>query len=177
MTDSHYTRTAVALHWSVAGLVFAGLFMGWTMTGMEISPQRLKVYNYHKWVGVTVLALALVRLIWKLTHRAPALPAMPQWQRLAARISHGLLYVLMFVVPMAGWIYSNASGYRVVYLGKLPLPNLVERDKELAAAWLQVHGYLATTLAVLVGLHVLAALQHQFIARDNTLRRMLRWRA
>jgi cytochrome b561 len=177
MTDLHYTRTAVTLHWTIAGLIFAGLFMGWTMTDMDISPQRLKVYNYHKWVGVTVLALAVVRLIWKLTHRAPALPAMPPWQRLAARISHGLLYVLMFAVPVAGWIYSNATGYRVVYLGKLPLPNLVERDKELAAAWLQVHGNLAMILAVLVGLHVLAALQHQFIARDNTLRRMLSWRA
>jgi cytochrome b561 len=83
----------------------------------------------------------------------------------------------MFAVPLAGWIYSNASGYRVVYLGKLPLPNLVERDKELAAAWLQVHGNLAMILAVLIGVHVLAALQHQFIARDGTLRRMLTWRA
>jgi cytochrome b561 len=177
MTEPHYTRTAVSLHWIIAGLIIAGLFMGWTMTDMVISPQRLKVYNYHKWVGVTVLALALVRLVWKLTHPAPALPAMPRWQQLVARISHGLLYVLMIAVPMAGWIYSNAAGYRVVYLGKLPLPNLVERDKELAAAWVQVHGSLAMILAVLVGVHVLAALQHQFLVRDNTLRRMLTWRA
>jgi cytochrome b561 len=101
---------------------------------------------------------------------------MPRWQQLAAHAGHGLLYVLMLAVPLAGWIYSNAAGYPVVYLGKLPLPNLVERDKELAAAWLQVHGSLAFTLAVLVGLHVLAALQHHFIAKDNTLRRMLAWR-
>ncbi len=177
MIEPHYTRTAVALHWTVAGLIFAGLFMGWTMTDMEISPQRLKVYNYHKWIGMTVLALALVRLAWRLVHAAPELPAMPRWQQLAARVGHGLLHVLMFAVPVAGWIYSNASGYRVVYLGRLPLPNLVERDKELAAAWVQVHGNLAMILAVLVGLHVLAALQHHFIARDNTLRRMLSWRA
>jgi cytochrome b561 len=177
MSEPHYTRTAVALHWSVAGLIFAGLFMGWTMTEMAISPQRLKVYNYHKWVGVTVLALALLRLIWRLTHVAPALPAMPRWQQLAARCGHGLLYALMIAAPVAGWIYSNASGYRVVYLGKLPLPNLVERDKELAAIWVQVHGNLAMILAVLVGMHVLAALRHHFIAKDNTLRRMLSWRA
>jgi cytochrome b561 len=177
MTEPHYTRTAVALHWSIAGLILAGLFMGWTMTEMAISPTRLKVYNYHKWIGVTVLALSLFRLVWKLTHAAPPLPSMPRWQHLAARLSHGLLYVLMLAVPVAGWIYSNASGYRVVYLGKLPLPNLVDRDKELAAAWLQVHGNLAMILAVLLGLHVLAALQHQFIARDATLRRMLTWRA
>lgn len=177
MMEPHYTRTAVALHWAIAGLILAGLFMGWTMTDMAISPQRLKVYNYHKWVGVTVLALALVRLGWRITHSAPPLPAMPRWQQLAARIGHGLLYVLMIAVPTAGWIYSNAAGYRVVYLGKLPLPNLVERDKELAAAWVQVHGNLAMILAVLVGLHVLAALQHQFIAKDDILRRMLTWRA
>ncbi len=177
MSDSHYTRTAVALHWTIAGLVIAGWFMGWTMTDMAISPQRLKVYNYHKWVGITVLALALFRLAWKLTHAAPPLPLMPRWQKLAAKLGHALLYVVMIAVPMAGWIYSNAAGYRVVYLGKLPLPDLVARNKELAASWLQVHSNLAMIFAVLVGLHVLAALQHHFIARDNTLRRMLAWRA
>jgi len=176
ISDKQYTRTAVALHWAIAGLILSGLFMGWTMTEMAISPQRLKVYNYHKWIGVTVLSLALLHIVWALTHRAPPLPAMPRWQRLAARASHGLLYTLMLAVPLAGWIYSNASGYRVVYLGMLPLPNLVGRDKELADAWVQVHGALAMILAVLIGLHVLAALHHQFIVRDNALRRMLTWR-
>lgn len=176
MSDSHYTRTAVALHWSMAGLVLSALFMGWTMTGMEISPSRVKVYNYHKWIGVTVLALAIVRIVWRLTHRAPPLPVMPRWQRIAAHAGHGLLYLLLLAVPLAGWVFSNASGYPVVYLGKLPLPDLVERNRELAQQWLEVHETLAITLAVLVGVHVLAALQHHFIARDNTLRRMLTWR-
>ncbi len=177
MAASRYTRTAITLHWAIAGLILAGLFMGWTMTDMDITPLRLRVFNYHKWVGITVLALALYRLCWRMWHRAPPLPEMPHWQQLAARLSHGLLYVLMLAVPLAGWIYSNATGFPVVYLGKLPLPNLVERDKELAAIWVQIHGKLALTLAVLVGLHVLAALQHHFIARDETMRRMLRWRA
>ncbi len=176
MSDSHYSRTAVALHWSMAGLVLAALFMGWTMTELAISPQRVKLYNYHKWVGVTVLALAVVRVLWRLTHKAPPLPSMARWQQIAAHAGHGLLYVLLFAVPMAGWIYSNASGYPVRYLGKLPLPDLVERNRELAATWLDVHVVLATALAALVAVHVLAALQHQFIARDNTLRRMLAWR-
>lgn len=176
MSDSHYTRTAVALHWSMAGLVISALFMGWTMTGMEISPSRVKVYNYHKWIGVTVLALAVVRVVWRVTHRAPPLPAMPRWQHIAAHAGHGLLYLLLLAVPLAGWVFSNASGYPVVYLGKLPLPDLVERNRELAQTWLEVHETLAITLAVLVAVHVLAALQHHFIARDNTLRRMLAWR-
>jgi cytochrome b561 len=177
MTATHYTRTAVALHWSIAGLIFAAVFMGWTMTEMAISPGKLKLYNYHKWVGVTVLALAVVRVLWKLTHRAPPLLPMPRWQQIAAHAGHGLLYVLMLVVPLSGWVYSNASGYPVVYLGKLPLPNLVERNRELAAQWVEVHEVLATALVVLVVLHVLAALQHQFINKDKTLRRMLSWRA
>jgi cytochrome b561 len=176
MSDSHYTRTAVSLHWAMTGLILAGLFMGWTMTDMAISPQRLRIFNYHKWVGVTVLVLALVRVIWRLTHRPPALPAMPSWQRRLAKFGHGLLYVLMLAVPVAGWIYSNASGYPVVYLGVVPLPDLVERNKELADAWVQVHGNLAMILAVLIGLHVLAALQHQFIVKDGTLGRMWMWR-
>jgi len=174
--NAHYTRTAVALHWLIAALVFAAVFMGWTMTEMEVSPARLKTYNYHKWVGVTILALAVLRIVWRLTHRAPAMEKMPRWQQLAAHAGHGLLYVLMLAVPLSGWIYSNATGYRVVYLGKLPLPNLVGRDKALADSWHEAHEVLATVLVVVVGLHVLAALQHHFIHKDNTLRRMLSWR-
>lgn len=177
MSATHYTRTAVGLHWLIAGLILSGLFMGWTMTGMDVSPAKLKVYNYHKWVGVTVLALALLRIAWRLTHRAPPLPDMPRWQQIAAHAGHGLLYLLMVAVPVTGWIYSNASGYRVVYLGKLPLPNLVERDRELAARWVEVHEALAVLFAAVIAVHVLAAVHHQFIAKDNTLRRMLAWRA
>lgn len=174
MTDQ-YTRTAVALHWLVAGLIIAAVFLGWTMTSMAISPARLKAFNYHKWVGVTVLALAVFRLAWRLGHRPPPLLPMPRWQQLAAHGGHALLYLLMLVVPLSGWIYSNATGYPVVYLGKLPLPNLVGKDRALADTWQQIHVTLATALAVLVALHVLAALQHHFLHKDNTLRRMIRW--
>lgn len=176
MSTPHYTRTAVALHWSIAGLILAALFMGWTMTDMAISPAKLRVYNYHKWIGVTVLLLTVLRVVWKLTHRPPPLPVMPRWQQLAAHAGHGALYVVMLAMPVTGWIYSNAAGYPVVYLGKLPLPNLVDRDRELAAAWVQVHGALGIAFAVLIAGHVLVALHHQFIARDGSLRRMLTWR-
>jgi cytochrome b561 len=173
---ARYTRTAVALHWLIAGLVLAALYMGWTMTSMEFSPGKLKLYNYHKWTGVTVLALALVRVIWRLTHRPPPLESMPRWQQLLAHGGHVLLYLLMVAVPITGWAYSNASGYPVVYLGKLPLPDLVGKDKELAAQLVQVHATLAISFAVMVALHLLAALEHHFIRKDGTLRRMLSWR-
>jgi cytochrome b561 len=176
VTASHYTRTAVSLHWLVAGCIIAAWFMGWTMTSMEFSPGKLKLYNYHKWVGVTVLTLAVLRLVWRLTHRPPPLEPMPRWQQLAAHGGHWLLYLLMLAVPLSGWAYSNASGYPIVYLGKIPLPDLVGKDKAMAASLVQVHGWLAIGLAACVVLHVLAALQHHFIHKDQTLRRMLAWR-
>jgi cytochrome b561 len=173
----HYTRTALALHWSMAGLVLAAVFMGWTMTEMAISPARLKLFNYHKWVGVTILLLAIIRVSWRATHAAPALVPMPRWQQILAHAGHAMLYLLLCVVPVSGWIYSNASGYPVVYLGKLPLPNLVERNRELAAQCKELHELLATALVALVVLHVLAALQHHFLKKDDTLRRMFAWHA
>lgn len=172
-----YTRTAVGLHWLIAGLILSAIFMGWTMTAMEFSPAKLSLYNYHKWVGVTVLALAILRLVWRFTHRPPPMEPMPRWQQLSASAGHVLLYVLMLAVPVSGWAYSNASGYPIVYLGKLPLPDIVDRDKALAALLVKVHGTLAVVLAASVALHVLAALEHHFIRKDRTLRRMLTWRS
>lgn len=177
MATTYYTRTAVSLHWLIAALIFAALFMGFTMTAMAISPGKLKLYNYHKWVGVTVLVLAMVRLAWRLGHRTPPLLPMPRWQQLAAHGGHSLLYILMFAVPVTGWTYSNASGYPIVYLGLLPLPDLVERNRELAALWEEVHEALAISLAAVIALHVLAALKHVLIDRDGTMRRITTWRA
>jgi cytochrome b561 len=174
---ANYTRTAVGLHWLIAGLMLAALFMGWTMTDMDVSPGKLKLYNYHKWVGVTVLGLALLRLGWRFTHQPPAMEPAPRWQQISARAGHALLYVLMVAVPVSGWAYSNASGYPIVYLGKVPLPDLVDRDKVLAAQLVKVHGTLAIVLAVSVALHAVAALGHHFFRKDRTLRRMLSWRA
>jgi cytochrome b561 len=176
MIPTHYTRTAVSLHWLMAAFIPAALFMGWTMTDMAISPAKLALYNYHKWLGVTILALALLRICWRLTHRAPPLLPMARWQRLAAYAGHAMLYVLLLAVPVSGWCYSNATGYPIVYLGWVPLPDLVGRDKALAAQLVEVHETLAIALVVLVVLHVLAALQHHFIHKDGTLRRMLSWR-
>jgi cytochrome b561 len=179
MTDSaagHYTRTALGLHWLTAGFILAALFMGWTMTEMQISPGKLKLFNYHKWTGITVLTLALLRLGWRIGHRPPPMEPMPRWQQRAANASHLLLYVLLLAVPLTGWAYSNASGYPIVYLGRVPLPDLLDRDNVLAGQLVKVHGTLAAVLAGAVVLHVLAALEHHFIRKDRTLRRMFSWR-
>lgn len=175
MTD-RYTRTAVALHWTVGALVVTALGMGWIMTDMATSPRKLQVYDWHKWTGITILALFFVRALWRLTHPAPALLPMAAWQRRSAQFLHGFLYVMLLVQPITGWLYSNAAGRAIVYLGLVPLPNLVGKDKSLAGNLKELHETGAVVLAIAVGLHLLAALKHHYIDRDDTLRRMLRWR-
>lgn len=173
-----YTRTAMLLHW-VLGLALVGLFcVGLYMTGLPFSPQRLKLYNWHKWAGISLLVLSLVRLLWRATHRPPALPSsvvqsMPVWQRAAHQGTHVLLYLLFFAVPLIGWAYSSAAGFPIVFLGLWQLPDFVPVSKELAEAIKPWHQYSAYALAGLVVLHVAAVVKHQFVDRDGLLARML----
>ena len=174
----YYTRTAIALHW-VLGLALIGLFaMGIYMHELPFSPQRLKLYNWHKWAGITVLVLSVVRFVWRLTHTPPALPqavslGMPRWQHVAHHATHHALYALFLIVPLAGWAYSSAMGFQVVLFGVLPLPDFVPSDKTLAELIKPVHVVGAFAMAGLVVLHIAAALKHQWIDRDGLLLRML----
>jgi len=173
-----YHGVSIALHWTLA-LALALMFgVGLYMADLPFSPLRLKLYNWHKWAGVMVLALSLLRLLWRLTHRPPALPrtieaAMPAWQAFAHHATHGLLYALFFAVPLIGWAYSSAAGFSIVLFGVLPLPDFVSPDKALAALIKPWHEWSAFALAGLVALHVAAALKHQWVDRDGLLQRML----
>ena len=167
-----YTRTAVVLHWLLGLALICSFFVGLYMTGLPLSPQRLKLYNWHKWAGITILTLSLVRLLWRLTHQPPADVPMPAWQQRAAHWTHRALYVLFFAVPLAGWAYSSAAGFPVVVFGVLPLPDFVPADKALAEIIKPIHKYLAYTLALFVLAHIGAALKHQFVDRDGLLGRM-----
>lgn len=166
------------LHW-VLGLALIALFgVGIYMTGLPFSPQRLKLYNWHKWAGMTILMLSVARLLWRATHRPPALPpavesAMPAWQRIAHHGTHHLLYVLFFAVPLIGWAYSSAAGFPIVFLGLWQLPDFVPVSAELAEAIKPWHQYTAFAMAALVLLHVAAALKHQLVDRDGLIARML----
>ncbi len=174
---ARYTATAIALHWLLALMILGSLAVGLYMTSLPFSPTRLKLFNWHKWTGVVILTLSALRLLWRLSHRPPAAPAMPAWQRRAARTTHGLLYALFFAVPLAGWAYSSAAGFPIVLFGVLPLPDWVPVNRELSDALKPLHHWLAYTLAALVALHVAAALKHQFIDRDGLLARMRLGRA
>ena len=169
---TRYTRTAMALHWIMALALATSFCVGIYMADLPFSPQRLKLYNWHKWAGICILTLALLRLLWRLTHRPPPEVAMPVWQERVAQLTHAALYLLFFAVPLVGWAYSSAAGFPVVLFGLLPLPDWVSPDKALAEAIKPWHGALAWAMTALVLLHVAGAFKHQLIDRDGLLLRM-----
>jgi cytochrome b561 len=171
-TALRYTGTAIALHWLLALMIATSFGVGLYMADLPLSPARLKLFNWHKWAGVTILALSGLRLLWRLSHRPPADLPMPIWQARLAHAAQGLLYGLFFAVPLAGWAYSSAAGFPVVWFGVLPLPDFVPVDKALAETLKELHGNLAWAMAITVGLHVAGALKHHWLDRDGLINRM-----
>ena len=163
----------MTLHWLAALLIVGGFTLGLSMVDLPISRQKLQWYAWHKWIGITVFLLACARLGWRARYRAPPPVEMPAWQQRSATISHRLLYALMLVIPVSGWLYSSTTGVQVVYLGWVPLPDRVPKHKELAAVLRAVHVTLNFTLLALVCVHTAAALKHHYVDRDSVLTRML----
>ena len=171
---SGYTRTAIALHWLIAVALAGSFALGLYMHELPLSPWKLKIYSWHKWAGVTAFLLVLARLAWRHAHRPPALPAaMPPPLRFAAHAGHAVLYVLMIAIPLSGWLMSSAKGFQTVYFGVLPIPDLLEKNKELGDLLQTVHMSLNLLFAVTIVGHVGAALKHHFIDKDDILTRML----
>jgi len=154
-----------------------GHILGWFyMQGLHLSPFKLRLYSWHKWAGVTAFLLLLVRLLWRVGHRPPDLPAaMPAWQRLSAHAVHDLLYLLMVAVPLTGWLMSSAKGFQTVYFGLLPIPDLLAKNRELGNLLAAIHRWLNYLMLALVTSHTAAALKHHLIDRDDILMRMLPW--
>jgi len=174
-TPARYTRTAIALHWLLAVAIAATFSLGLYMHDLPASPYRSQLYDWHKWAGACILALSMLRLLWRLTHRPPADVAMPHWQARAARAVHWLMYVLFLGVPLSGWAHSSAAGHPVLVFGVLTLPDFVPMDKTLAEAAKGLHALLGSALAILVIGHVAVALKHRFVDGDALLARMA-WR-
>ncbi len=172
--NTHYTRTAKSLHWLMALMLFGLLALGFYMADLPLSPTKLKLFSWHKWAGVSVFMLVFVRLAWRITHQPPALPAtMPKLMQLAAHAGHLALYGLMLVIPLSGWLMSSAKGFQTVWFGILPLPDLLAKNKELGALLQEVHESLNLLFIAVIAVHVLAALKHHFIDKDDILTRML----
>ena len=176
MTDDHprYGVVAIALHWMVVALIIASWALGLYMVDLQLSPQKLKLISWHKWLGVTIFLIAVCRIAWRLAHAAPPPPeSMPSWQRVVMGVSHLLLYLLPIAIPLTGWLFSSASGVPTVYLGWVQLPDLVENDKLFAEQLRQSHFFLNAMLFVIACIHVAAALKHHIFDRDDVLVRML----
>lgn len=174
MQNTSYTATAKALHWGVAVLLFGMLGLGFYMADLPISPTKLKLYSWHKWAGVSLFVLVVVRLAWRAGHRPPALPQhMSRIACYAAHAGHAALYALMLAIPLSGWLMSSAQGFQTVWFGVLPLPDLVGRDEALGEIFNTVHVYLNFALVALVAAHIGAAFKHHFKYRDDVLVRML----
>ena len=184
-TSVRYTGVAIALHWLIALCVFGLLAVGFWMTDAieeEASRQAaFTAYQWHKTFGIMVLLLTALRLVWRLTHRAPPLPpGMPAWQQAAAKVSHWGFYALTLAVPLAGWAMVSASpyGFPTMLFGVIEWPHIgpltrVADKQAVAEALSETHEYLAIALLVLIGLHVAAAVKHQWLDRDGLLARML----
>ena len=173
-TSLHYTHTAKSLHWLMALMIFGLLALGFYMSDLPLSPDKLQYYAWHKWAGVSVFVLVWLRLAWRVTHRPPALPgSMPRHMQWAAHAGHALLYVLMIAIPLSGWLMSSAKGVQTVWFGVLPIPDLLAKDKELGRTLAELHEALNIGLLLLIAGHAAAAFFHHFFLKDDTLRRML----
>ena len=173
-TADSWGAPAKLFHWVMAALILAQIALGVMAASWRVSPAKLELFFWHKSTGMLILALVALRLLWRLANPTPALPSgMPAWELTAARLSHGLLYVLMIALPITGWIVNSASNipFRIFWL--IPLPAIVAPDKPTADGVALVHGGLAALLALVLVAHIGAALRHHFVKRNTVLIRML----
>jgi cytochrome b561 len=149
--------------------------LGLYMTELPLGIQKLKLYALHKSIGLTLLGLAVLRLGWRATERRPETPPMPAWQRRGAAVTHGLLYALMFAVPITGWLFNSAAGFPLQWFGLANLPALGPADPSLKAIAHHLHVGGVWLLVVLAAIHAVAAIKHHFVDRDRTLALMVPW--
>ena len=172
MSVTSYTLTARILHWVMAVLMILMLAAGLVMSDIEDPALKSTVYGLHKATGILVLLLAGFRVLWRLSHAVPISAALPVWQRRAARLAHGGLYGVMFLLPLSGWSMSSAAGYPVSFYGLFTIPDMVAKNPELAGILKDIHEVSANVFIALLAAHLGAALYHHFVLRDDTLRRM-----
>ncbi|HEX9672364.1 MAG TPA: cytochrome b/b6 domain-containing protein [Burkholderiales bacterium] len=172
-----YGIIAQAFHWLVAALVLAQLGLGVYAASLPVGLARLQWLSRHKSLGLAILVLVLLRLAWRAMNRPPLLPgSMPEWQRRAAAAMHRLLYLLLVLAPLAGWLYASAAGLSVNWFGLILMPDLIAKDPGLADVFKQVHRALVALLALLIAGHAGAALRHALWLRDGIAHRMLPWK-
>ena len=173
-TASAWGMVSMAFHWLLALLIVGQFALGWVAEEMRLSPRKFDLFVWHKSIGVTILSLVVLRLLWRLLNPPPAAAAgTSPWERRAAMAGHALLYLLMFAVPLSGWWVSDTSRIPFKLYWTIAVPDLMEANGEASKLAAGVHEFLTTLLMLVVAGHVLAALRHHFLLRDETLSRML----
>jgi cytochrome b561 len=173
-TPRRWGAIAQLLHWLIVLFIVAQFTLATLFEQLPAGAKKLTLLSRHKSIGITILILAVVRLAWRWSNPTPTLPdTLKPYERTLARLTHALLYVLLFAVPLSGWLMSSARGFPVSWFGFLQLPDLVPKNKALYEALLTTHGILAWTLGVVATVHLVAALKHHFVLKDDVLRRML----
>jgi len=179
LTNTEHTWGSVAksFHWLIAILILGQLVLGTVAVESRVSPLKLDLFVWHKSVGVSILLLVILRLAWRLKNSPPAAPGgSTAWEKRLARLSHGLLYLLMVAVPLTGWWVSDTSRIPFKLYWAVPVPDLMAPNHDLSEFAASVHGALTTLLLAVVVVHSLAALRHHFLLRNDTLSRMLPFR-
>lgn len=169
-----YGIIAQVLHWGVAALIFVQLPLGLYAASLPVSLARLQWLSYHKSLGLTILALVLLRLLWRWIDAPPPLPAMlARWERRAALAMHRALYIVPLLAMLAGWLYSSAAGLTINWFGVLLIPDLIAKNTGLAPLFKELHHILVGLLALLLIGHIGAAARHALVLRDDVMQRML----
>ena len=178
MTFRNTTRSwgtlSRALHWIIVLLIVNQWVIAERADSLPIGLAKLQALAWHKSFGITILALAVIRLVWRWMNPVPDLTAETRpWERVLAKISHVLLYALIFAMPLSGWLMSSAKNFPVSWFNLVQLPDLVSPDDQLFHTLRDLHHLLFKVLVVVALLHAAGALKHHFIDRNDVLKRML----
>ena len=173
-TRARWGAVSQLLHWLIVALIAVQATLGLIGLELPLGMEKLATLARHKSIGITILALAVIRLLWRWMNPTPALPGnLRPYERFLARLTHAGLYVLLFALPLTGWIMSSARGFPVSWFNLAQLPDLVPKSHTLYHVMIAVHASLTIALGFIVALHIAAALKHHFVLKDDTLRRML----
>ena len=170
----HYTPVAKFLHWAIVALLIIQYLSAWLMPGIRRNETPGFLLSIHMSFGLTIIAVMLVRLIWRITHsRAPEDMAAPRWQRTLALLTHHAFYALLLAIPFLGWAWASSRGWPVEVFGLFTLPSLVSVGSSWGRLAALLHSGFATILLGLVGLHVVAALYHRYVLEDDVMETMM----
>lgn len=173
-THDRYGMVAQLLHWSVVAGIVLQYIWAWRIDNTESIRQQFSLVTTHKSIGMTILMLVLLRLVWRAFNKPPTYPAsMRHWEMNAANLTHALLYSLILLMPLTGWMYSSAAGYGAEFWGLVDIPDFVPTSERLENFMHLAHETIAWAIPAAVAVHVLAALRHHIMLKDDVLKRML----